>query len=187
MNKQNSNLYIIWKIFLLGMRLAWKALGKAVFFYFPLQREECLEAVMTGLKMSPSQWVSIKRPFLDPCSLGRGRLPTGTSQGSPDEISLNPNHARWQLVGRKKNSPKSGLVVQPPKYFTGCQKVICEELGKEVHLKTSLELVYNILRCLILLRTVDSFWPLKSMWELPAKRREEAGPESLTKELLRAG
>lgn len=64
----------------------------------------------------------------------------------------------------------------PPNYFTACQKVICEELGKEVFLKTSLGLVYNILRCLILLWTVDSLWPLKSMWELPAKQKEEAGP-----------
>ena len=46
---------------------------------------------------------------------------------------------------------KPGLAICLPNYFTACQKVISEELGKEVHLKTSLGLVYNILRCLILL------------------------------------
>lgn len=139
------------------------------------------------LESNPQPWqlASFERPSLDPCSLGKGRWLTGILQGSIDEMSLQPSYVRWQLVGGK-TSLKPGLAICLPNYFTACQKVIYEELGKEVHLKTSLGLVYNILRCLILLWTDDSFLPLKSMWELPAKQKEEAGPACLTKEPLRA-
>lgn len=115
---------------------------------------------MGDMKVRPLQLASFERPFLDLSSLGRGGLLTGISQGSIDEMSLQPNHVWWQLVGGKI-SPKSGLAIRPPSYFTACQKVICEELGKEVYLKTSLGLVYNILRCLILLWTVDSFFAIE--------------------------
>ena len=135
------------------------------------------------LESNPQPWqlASFERPSLDLCSLGKGRWLTGILQGSIDEMSLQPSYVWWQLVGGK-TSLKPGLAICLPNYFTACQKVIYEELGKEVYLKTSLGLVYNILRCLILLWTDDSFLPLKSMWELPAKQKEEAGPACLTKE-----
>lgn len=56
----------------------------------------------------PLQLASFKRPFLDLCSLGRGRLLTGISQGSIDEMSTQPNPVWWQLVCGKF-SPKSQL------------------------------------------------------------------------------
>ena len=99
-------------------------------------------------------------------------------------MSLQASYVWWQLVGGK-TPLKAGLAICLPDYFTAYQKVIYEELGKEVYLKTSPGLVYNILRCLILLWTDDSFLPLKSIRELPAKQEEEAGPACLSKELLR--
>lgn len=160
---KKHNLCFIWKLSLRGTRLAWKewASGKAMFSFASLwggMVRRCDGRHES--KPRPLQLATFERPFLDPCSLGRGRLLTGIPQGSIDEMFLQPNHVWWQLVG-EKISPKSGLAIRPPNYFTACQKVIYEELGKEVYLKTSLGLVYNILRCLILLWTVDSFFAIE--------------------------
>jgi hypothetical protein len=99
-------------------------------------------------------------------------------------MSLKTNHLYWQevcvcvCVGGEVL--QNGTGSPPSKSLHRMSKVICGELGKEVHLKTSLEHVYNILRCLILLWTVDSFLPLKSMWELPAKQKRKWGRSSWT-------
>ena len=49
---------------------------------------------MVDMKVHPLQLASFERPFLDLSSLGRGGLLTGISQGSIDEMSLQPNHVR---------------------------------------------------------------------------------------------
>lgn len=114
------------------------------------------------------------------CCPERGKSLTGTSQGFTDETSLKPNHERWQLMGGEKKNLQNGTGCPPSRSLHRMSKVICGELGREVYLKTSLEHVYNILRCLILLWTVDSFLPLKSMWELPAKQKRKWGQSAWT-------
>lgn len=68
------------------------------------------------------QLASFEKPFLDLCSLGRGRLLPGISRGSIDEMSPQPNPVWWQLVDGKI-PPRSWLAIHPPNYFTACQRL----------------------------------------------------------------